>query len=147
MTHPSLGSKFCCCSRLPVNYLSKVQPKIALSTRQIVFKPGDGQDFAREGLTETTDRLSTDGAPDLTVTVTNTTENFVSFQLELLVEGQPQPTPEPPQNHLEQSRDDSSQNNAMLATAKICIFWGPEVGSKINVQNRPPSRYLDSLAI
>ncbi|MEM6432451.1 MAG: hypothetical protein AAF773_01125 [Cyanobacteria bacterium P01_D01_bin.115] len=76
-----------------MNYLSKVQPKIALSTRQIVFKPGDGQDFAREGLTETTDRLSTDGAPDLTVTVTNTTENFVSFQLELLVEGQPQPTP------------------------------------------------------
>ncbi|MEM1307981.1 MAG: hypothetical protein AAGF98_00520 [Cyanobacteria bacterium P01_H01_bin.153] len=76
-----------------MNYVSKVQPKIALSTRQIVFKPGDSQDLAREGMTATTERLSMGGAPDLTVTVTNTTENFVSFQLELTVEGQSQPTP------------------------------------------------------
>lgn len=76
-----------------MNYPSKVQPNIALSTRQIVFKPGDGQDFAREDMTEATDRLSTRRTPDLTVTVTNTTENFVSFQLELAVDGQPQPSP------------------------------------------------------
>lgn len=71
-----------------MNYLSKVQPKIDVSTRQIIFKPGDEPDFAREGATDGRDSGLT-GVPDLTVTVTNTTENFVSFQLELEVEGQP----------------------------------------------------------
>ncbi|MDB9526508.1 hypothetical protein PN498_10950 [Oscillatoria sp. CS-180] len=71
-----------------MNYSSKVQPKIELSTRQIIFKPGDQQDFAREDAADSSDRTSASANPDLTVTVTNTTENFVSFQLELDVEGQ-----------------------------------------------------------
>ena len=55
--------------------------------------------------------------------------------------------PRTPQNHLEQSRDDSRQSNEMVVTTKIFNSWGLEVGSKINGQNRPPSRYLNSLAI
>ena len=35
---------------------------------------------------------------------------------------------------------------AGVVTAEILIFCGPEVGSKINSQNLPPSRYLDSPA-
>ncbi|WP_017302642.1 hypothetical protein [Nodosilinea nodulosa] len=59
-------------------------PKVELSTKQIVFSPGDGHDFAR-------DKDVAD--PDLTVTVVNTTEHFVSFHLELEAEGQPPPSP------------------------------------------------------
>ncbi|MEL6381642.1 MAG: WD40 repeat domain-containing protein [Cyanobacteria bacterium J06626_18] len=49
-------------------------PKVELSTHQIVLKPGDGPDLAREGAI---------ASPDLTVTVTNTTPHFISFHLEL----------------------------------------------------------------
>lgn len=59
-------------------------PKVELSTQQIVFTPGDGHDFAR-------DQDVAD--PDLTVTVVNTTEHFVSFYLELEAAGQTTPSP------------------------------------------------------
>ena len=52
-------------------------PKIELSTHQITFKPGDSSDFARAAAI---------AAPDLTVTVTNTTTRFLSFHLELNAE-------------------------------------------------------------
>lgn len=55
------------------------QPKVELSTRQIIFKPGDSQDFSRDGGIL---------APDLAVTVTNTTQSFISFHMELDAEGQ-----------------------------------------------------------
>ena len=52
-------------------------PKVELSTYQIIFKPSDSSDFSRAAESE---------APDLTVTVTNTTSSFISFHLELHAE-------------------------------------------------------------
>ena len=56
---------------------------VELSTQHIIFTPSDAQDFAREG------DIS---APDLEITVVNTSQRFASFQLALYAQGQRQHT-------------------------------------------------------
>lgn len=53
--------------------------KLELSTHQIVFTPGNAKNGAR---------ASRASAPDLAVTVTNTSQKFASFQLSLHADGQ-----------------------------------------------------------
>lgn len=57
--------------------------KIELSRREIVFQPSEARDFSRKDAT---------AAHDLEVTVTNRSDRFVSFQLDLQVEGANQQT-------------------------------------------------------